>query len=243
MEVRRSGLQLFGLDHASRALVFLVPKHLPAFQRHASPGHTVQSRGLKEVVGRLFILGLEDDGGVGGGGHILFESSAHPEQLRDALHREEEGGVRAARGVQDVGEVLVAEGSELVEDDAEDRASRFPVLLAGNYTRRRRPLVPLAHDELEILQQHLAQGPDRLGVLVHVQADEEDQVLVDDVVNRKRVLVGTGNDRELVVEEGHALIQQTLNLRHPLPVVQGLVEVLDRHLEIEAALGRDGRVA
>src|SRR2546426_4920440 len=35
-----------------------------------------------------------------------------------------------------------------------------------------------------------------------------------------------------------SLIQQALDLRHPLPVLQRLVEVLHRHLEVEPALGR-----
>ena len=44
---------------------------------------------------------------------------------------------------------------------------------------------------------------------------------------------------ELVVEERHALVQQALNLRHPLAVLKRLIQVPHGHLEIQPSLRAD----
>ena len=126
----------------------------------------------------------------------------------------------AARRVEDVGEVLVAEGSELVQDDAQDRTPTLPGFPALSPGRRHRSLVSLTHHELKVLQEHLAQGPHGLRVLVDVEADKQDQLLLNDLVDRQQVFIRPGDDRQFVVQKRHALVQQALDLRHPLPVLE-----------------------
>src|ERR1035438_6574264 len=65
---------------------------------------------------------------------------------------------------------------------------------------------------------------------------EQDQLLVNHVVDRQQVLVGTGDDGQFVGQKRHALVEQTLNLRHPLPVMKRFEQVPHGHLEVQAAL-------
>ena len=57
-----------------------------------------------------------------------------------------------------------------------------------------------------------------------------------------KFVVGSGDDRQLVIEKSHALVEQALDLRHSLPIFQRLEEVLHRHLEIKPALRTDRRI-
>ena len=132
-------------------------------------------------------------------------------------------------------EVSVAERGELVEHDAEERPlDPAPLLFA---------LVALTDNELQVLQKHLAERADRLRVLVYIEGDEQNQFLFDDIVDRKQIFVRTGDDGQFVIEKRHALVQQTLDLGHSLPVFQRLEEILHRHFKIEPALRTDGCVA
>ncbi len=83
--------------------------------------------------------------------------------------------------------------------------------------------VPLADNELKVLQEHLAQGAHRLCVLIHIQRHEQNEFLLDHFVQRKQILIGPGDDTQLIVEKRHALVQQSLNLRNPFPVLKRLV--------------------
>src|SRR5271169_3945027 len=76
-------------------------------------------------------------------------------ELRQTLHREQECGVRAAGGLQYLRKVAISEWGKLVESRAEHRPIGAPALLLT--------LVPLAHDQLQILQQHLRWSAHRFG--------------------------------------------------------------------------------
>ena len=93
------------------------------------------------------------------------------------MHREQEGGVGAARRLQDLGKIPVPERRKLIQNHAQNGAVfPFPLLLA---------FVAFAHDELQVLEQHLSECSNRLGVLVDVERHEQDQLLVDHVVDRQ----------------------------------------------------------
>src|SRR6266581_3521148 len=94
------------------------------------------------------------------------------------LHGEQKCAFRSARRLQDLSEVPVAKWGEFVEHDAEQRPLDSMALLFA--------LVTLADDELQVLQKHLAERADRFSVLVHVERDEENQFLLDDVLDRKQ---------------------------------------------------------
>jgi hypothetical protein len=95
-------------------------------------------------------------------------------QLGKALHREKESGVRSTRRLQDLREVPVPKGRELIEHDAEQ-------WFVGATTMEI-AFVPFAHDQLKVLQQHFSESPNRLGVLVHIQGYKQDQLLLDHFV-------------------------------------------------------------
>jgi hypothetical protein len=68
--------------------------------------------------------------------------------------------MRAASGLQNLGEVPVTEGGEFIQYDAEHRpVAAAPLVLA---------LVTLANYKLQVLEQHLPQGAHGFSVLVHV---------------------------------------------------------------------------
>jgi hypothetical protein len=67
----------------------------------------VQRRSLEEVVGLSSFWVFKTMVELGAEVTSSFEAAPYPEQLRDALPREEAGGARAACGVEDMSEVLV----------------------------------------------------------------------------------------------------------------------------------------
>src|SRR5258708_36268920 len=70
-------------------------------------------------------------------------------ELRQGLHGEQEGGIRSTRGLQDLGKIAIAERRELVQHDTEYwPVPAQPMLFA---------FVPLAYDQLQVLQKHLSQ--------------------------------------------------------------------------------------
>src|SRR5208283_3930526 len=75
-----------------------------------------------------------------------------------------------------------------------------------------------------------------------VQGDKQDQLLLDHFVQRQQFVVRAGDHAQLIVEKRHTLVDQALDLRHTLAVCERLVEVSNRHLEVQAALHRDGWV-
>ena len=79
-------------------------------------------------------------------------------------------------------------------------------------------LVALPDHKLNVLQEHLAKRSHRLGVLVDVQRDEQDQLLINDIVDGQKVVIRPRDDRERVVKERHALIEQALDFRHTIAI-------------------------
>src|SRR5208283_5014393 len=75
-----------------------------------------------------------------------------------------------------------------------------------------------------------------------VQGDKQDQLLLDHFVQRQQFVVRAGDHAQLIVEKRHTLVDQALDLRHTLAVCERLVEVSNRHLEVQAALHGNGRV-
>lgn len=66
-----------------------------------------------------------------------------------------------SRGLQDLRKVAIAEGGKLIQHHAEERPQgTLPLLFA---------FISLPHHQLQVLKQHLAQSPDRLGVLVGLE--------------------------------------------------------------------------
>ncbi len=114
-----------------------------------------------------------------------------------------------------MGEVPVTEGGEFIQHDAEHRpVAAAPLLLA---------LITLANYELQVLEQHLPQGAHRLSVLVHVQRHKEDQFLFDHLIDREQVFVRSGDHRQLIIQKGHALVQESLDLGYALTVLERLI--------------------
>ena len=105
----------------------------------------------------------------------MLETFSHLKQLRQGLHGEEKGGVGSARGVEDLSKVPVSEGRKLIHH----HRKQWPILAVAF----RLGFIALAYDELQILEEHFSQGAHRRSVLVDVQADEENELLVDDFVD------------------------------------------------------------
>src|SRR5207249_2575618 len=139
--------------------------------------------------------------------------------------------LRSARRLQDLSKVAVAERRKFVEHDTEQRPVRLPPVLIA--------FVSLADNELQILKKHLAECPHRLGIFVHIERYKENQFLFDDIVDRKQMLIRTGDDRKLIVKERRALIEEALDLGHAVPVLQRLQEIFDRHFKVESPLRAD----
>src|SRR5271166_2005295 len=229
--IERAGLTVFALRGAVGCLVLLVTKKSLAVHGHAAPCHRVFSRGPQEIPGGCLVTGAQRKSRVRRRGHIFLKAPADLHQLRQTLHGEQKRGVGAAGGLQDLCEVAVSEGRKLVQHDAEHRAVGAPPLL--------RTLVPFAHDQLQVLQQHLPQSSHGLGVLVDVQGNEQDQLLLDHFVERQQVLIRSGDHAQFIVEKRHTLVDQALDLRYALAVCKRLVEVSNRHLEVQSPLHGD----
>ena len=60
-------------------------------------------------------------------------------------------------------------------------------------------VVQLPDDKLQVLQKHLPERANRFRVLIHVERHEENQLLLDDIVNRKQILIRSGDDGQFVV--------------------------------------------
>ena len=228
--VLRPRFTVLALGGTSGFLV-LTPPEEPAFFLDAAPCHDLFGRRLDEILGGLFVPRPESDGRVRRRRDLLLEAAADLHQLGKALHREQERRVRAARGLKNLREVAVPKWRELVQHNREDRAILPPPVCLV--------LVTLTHGELDILQQHLPERPNGLGVLVRVQAHEQNQLLIDDVFDRQQVVILSGDGRQFIVEERHALVDETLDLGYALAVLERLHQVLDAHFEVEPLLGRD----
>jgi len=119
---------------------------------------------------------------VFGAGRDIFLKRGHLHELRQALHGKQEGGLRSPGGLQNLCEVLVPERREFVEHDTEQRTVDLPALFFA--------FVACADDELQVLQQHLAECTHRFRILVHIERDEENQPLLDDIIDREQIFVG-----------------------------------------------------
>jgi hypothetical protein len=124
--VASTRLALFAFHRPSRFLVLLIPKHPRALHRPAAPRDPLFRRGAQEVPGGFLIAGKRLHGRIGSGGDIFLKPLADFHELGQGLQGEQECGVRAASGLQDLGETPVTEGSELVHDYAEERAPDAP---------------------------------------------------------------------------------------------------------------------
>src|SRR5208282_3724362 len=153
------------------------------------------------------------------------------QELRKALHGEQKGCVGSSRSLQDLRKVPIPEWGKLIQHDTEQRLVRPPALVVA--------LVPLPDDQLQVLQQHFAESPHRLRVLVDVQGHKQNELLFNHLIQGKKVFVGTCDDAQLVIQKRHAFVQQALDLRHTFPVLEGLIQVLHGHLEVEFSLRAD----
>src|SRR5262249_13735767 len=124
---------------------------------------------------------------------------------------------------------------KFVEHDAEQRAVDLSPLLLT--------FVPLANNELQILKEHLAERAHRLGIFIHVERHEENQLLFDDIVDRKQILIRTRDHGQFIVEKGHARVEETLDLRYAVPVLERLKKILHRHFKVKPALSADLGIA
>ena len=201
----------------------------------AAPCYDLFGRRLDEILSGLFVPRPKSDGRVRRRRDLLLEAASDLHQLGKALHREQERRVRSARGLKNLREVAVPKWRELVQHNREDRAILPPPVCLV--------LVTFTHGELDILQQHLPKRPHGLGVLVGVQAHEQNQLLIDDVFDRQQVVILSGDGGKFIVEERHALVDETLDLGHALAVLERLHQVLDAHLEVEPLLGGNAGVA
>jgi hypothetical protein len=104
----------------------------------------------------------------------------------------------------------IREGSELVQDH---RKHRFVGVPAAGWLR-----VAFAHHQLNVLEQDLPQGFDSALIAVCIEGDEQNEIPFENIVERQQVLVGTGHDRQLVLQEAQQLIQEPLNLLDTLAV-------------------------
>ena len=96
---------------------------------------------------------------------------------------------------------------------------------------------------MDVLQKHLSERPHGLGILVRVQAHEQNQLVVDYVLDRQQIVVLSRDGRQLVVQKRHALVDQALNFRNTLAILDRLHQVLDAHFEIQALLRGDRTIA
>src|SRR5208283_1378064 len=201
---------ILALGGTSGFLVVAPPEE-PAFLLDAAARHDLFGRSLDEILGRFFVPCPERDCRIRRRGNLLLEAAADLHELGKALHREKERSVCAPRGLQDLSEIAISKWRELVQHYGEDRAVlASPVCLV---------LVTLSDSELDVLQKHLPERPHWLGILVGVQAHEQNQLLVDYVFNRQQIVVLPGYGGQFVVQEGHALVDQALNLRNKLAIL------------------------
>src|SRR5215469_10973553 len=119
--VLRPRLTILTLSGTSGFLVIAPPEE-PSLLLDAAPCHDLFGRSLDEIFGRLFVPGPERDRGIRRRGNLLLKAAADLHELWEALHREQECGVRAAGGLQDLGEIAISEWRELVQHYREDRA-------------------------------------------------------------------------------------------------------------------------
>ena len=179
VEIFRSVLLVFALRGRAGFFIPFVHEHALLLQTVTSPRDRLLRGRADEIARRFFVAGAEDNRGVRSRCDVFLETAADLHELRQTLHGKQKCGFRSTGGLQYLGEVSVPERGEFVEHDAEQRPLDPVALLFA--------FVTLADDELQVLQKHLAERADRFGVLVHVERDEENQFLLDDVVDRKQV--------------------------------------------------------
>ena len=72
---------------------------------------------------------------------------------------------------------------------------------------------------LKVLKQHPSECSIGPGIAIGIERDKEDQLAVNDFIKGKQAVIGSGNDREVVVQEHHQFINQSLDLGHPFAVL------------------------
>src|SRR5271157_2351374 len=198
---------------------------------HAPPQLAYPGRRIKKILRGILVARAQHESCIGRRGNVVLKGLSHAQQLRNALHGKQESRIGAARRLQDVGEIGVGNGREFVHDDRHERHVHVGPLA----------LIAFADHQLQILQDHPPQRPGRIVVLVGIEGDEKDPPFLDDLLDRNQVLVGSGDDGELVLQEGHHLVDQTANHLHTLRVAERLNQVARTHLEIESLLVADVR--
>src|SRR5450432_2175291 len=171
---------------------------------------------------------MQEHSCVGRGRNLILEASAHGQQLRERLQSKKKGRVGAACRLQDLREIGIGKWGELIQNDA-DHWPVFPAVLQLVF-------IALAHHQLQVLQQHTAQSRDGLRVLVGIEGDEQYQFLINHFIEREQVVISSGDDRKVVLQEGHQLVQESLYLRDTVPVFERLLQVADRHFKIQTLL-------
>src|SRR6185437_7888839 len=155
------------------------------------------------------------------GSNVVAEALAYAIQLGDGLQREQKGDVAPARGLKDLREVTVGERREFVEDNAyHGRAIVHEIAAAA---------VALSHHQLQILQQHPSECGYGPGIAIDIERDEQDELLIDHIVEIQQIVIRAGDLRQLVGDEDHQLVNQSLDFGDALAVLQRLQQVLGGH--------------
>ena len=133
--------ELLPLGRTQRLVISLESQEIVAPQLLRPFLNRDLGRRLFEVLGSLLVAGLHQHGRARRRRYVLLEPFPDLEQLRQGLQGEQERRVRAARRVQDLREVAVAERSEFIHHDREE--GLVPPLPLGLR------LVPLANHQLQ----------------------------------------------------------------------------------------------
>ena len=72
---------------------------------------------------------------------------------------------------------------------------------------------------MNILEKDLSQGFDSALIAIRIQRDKQDQIVFKHIVERQKVLVCAGHDRQLVFEETQQFVQESLNLLYALAIL------------------------
>src|SRR5271157_3727798 len=215
---------------AADTLVFVCGIEYSLFPyAHAPPQLAHPGRRIKKILRSVLVAGTQHESRIRRRGHVVLKGFSHTQQLGNALHGKQESRVGAACRLQDVGEIRVGNGREFIHDDRYERHVHVSPLA----------LITFADDQLQILQDHPSQGAGGVVVLVGIEGDEQDTSFLDYVLDGNQVLVGSGNDGELVLQEGHHLVDQTADHLYALGVTERLDQVAGTHLEIEPLLVAD----
>src|SRR5260370_28131856 len=127
MRVKRACLAVRTVCRRPRLLVVGVTEQLPAVHGEAAPGDLMLCRCPEKVAGCFFVPCPQRQRRVRRRGDIFLEPAAHLHELRQALHREQEGGIGSACRLEDLCKIPVPERHELLPNYTE----HWPVALSA----------------------------------------------------------------------------------------------------------------